>query len=44
VLTRKAFRQLGIDAPATKIRLLENLALGLSGMLRQANRELAALR
>ena len=44
VLTRDAFGQLGRDAPAIKIRLLENLALGLAGMLRQANRELAALK
>jgi CRP-like cAMP-binding protein len=44
VLTREAFDQLGRDAPAIKIRLLENLALGLAGMLRQANRELAALK
>ena len=44
VLTREAFGQLGVDAPAIKIRLLHNLALGLAGMLRQANRELAALR
>jgi glutaminase len=44
VLTRDAFVQLDLEAPAVKIRLLENLALGLTGMLRQANRELAALR
>jgi glutaminase len=44
VLTRDAFVQLDREAPAVKIRLLENLALGLTGMLRQANRELAVLR
>jgi CRP-like cAMP-binding protein len=44
VLTRDTFAQLDRDAPAIKIRLLENLALGLAGMLRQANRELAALK
>jgi CRP-like cAMP-binding protein len=44
VLTRKTFMQLDREAPAIKIRLQENLALGLTGMLRQANRELAALR
>lgn len=44
VLTREAFDRLGHEAPAVKIRLLENLALGLAGMLRQANRELAALK
>jgi hypothetical protein len=44
VLTRDTFAQLDRDAPAVKIRLLENLALGLTGMLRQANRELAALK
>ncbi len=44
VLTRGAFAQLDREAPAIKIRLLENLALGLTGMLRQANRELAVLR
>ena len=44
VLTREVFAQLDQDAPAIKIRLLENLALGLTGMLRQANRELSVLR
>jgi anti-anti-sigma regulatory factor len=44
VLTRDAFAQLDREAPATKIRLLENLAQGLTRMLRQANRELAALK
>jgi glutaminase len=44
VLTRDAFAQLDREAPAIKIRLLENLASGLTGMLRQANRELAVLR
>ena len=44
VLTRDAFGQLEREAPAIKIRLLENLALGLTGMLRQANRELAVLK
>jgi glutaminase len=44
VLTRDVFAQLGRDAPAIKIRLLENMAVGLTGMLRQANLELAALR
>ncbi len=44
VLTREAFDKLGREAPAIKIRLLENLALGLASMLRQANRELAALK
>jgi glutaminase len=44
VLTREAFAQLDREAPAIKIRLLENLALGLTGMLRQANRELAVLK
>jgi glutaminase len=44
VLTRDAFAQLDREAPAIKIRLLENLALGLTGMLRQANRELAVLK
>jgi glutaminase len=44
VLTRDTFARLDRDAPAIKIRLLENLALGLTGMLRQANRELAALK
>ena len=40
---REAFARLGREAPAIKIRLLENLGLGITGMLRQANRELAAL-
>ena len=44
VLTRETFAQLDREAPAIKIRLLENLALGLTGMLRQANRELAVLK
>ena len=44
VLTRDAFAQLDREAPAIKIRLLENLALGLTGMLRQANRELVVLK
>jgi glutaminase len=44
VLTREMFARLDRDAPAVKIRLLENLALGLTGMLRQANRELAVLK
>ena len=44
VLTRDAFAKLDREAPAIKIRLLENLALGLTGMLRQANRELAVLK
>ena len=44
VLTRETFAQLDRDAPAVKIRLLENLALGLTGILRQANRELAVLK
>ncbi len=44
VLTREAFAQLDREAPAIKIRLLHNLALGMTVMLRQANRELAVLR
>jgi CRP-like cAMP-binding protein len=44
VLTRDAFARLGSEAPAAKIRLLENLARGLTGLLRQANRELSVLK
>jgi glutaminase len=44
VLTRDAFAKLDRAAPAIKIRLLQNLSLGLTGMLRQANRELAVLK
>jgi hypothetical protein len=44
VLTRETFGLLERDAPAIKIRLLANLALGLTGLVRQADRELAALR
>jgi CRP-like cAMP-binding protein len=44
VLTRDAFERLHQEAPAIKIRLLENLALGMTEMLRQANRELSALK
>lgn len=44
VLTRHAFAQLDAEAPGIKIRLLENIARGLTGVLRQVGRELAALR
>ena len=44
MLTRAAFDQLGADAPHIKIRLLENIALGLAGAVRQISRELAALK
>jgi hypothetical protein len=44
VLTRDAFARLDAEAPSIKIRLLENLALRMTGMLRQANRELAVLK
>lgn len=44
VLTQEAFAALERDAPALKIRLLENLARGLTSFLRQADVELAALR
>ena len=44
VLTRQAFARLDREAPAVKIRLLENIARGLTGVLRQVGRELAALR
>jgi len=44
VLTREAFALLEHDAPTVKICLLENLALGMTEMLRQANRELAVLK
>ena len=44
VLTQDAFARLERDAPAIKIRLLENLARGLTAFLRQADTELAALR
>jgi CRP-like cAMP-binding protein len=44
VLTRDMFSQLDREAPAIKIRLLENLALGLTSMLRQANREIAVFK
>ncbi|MGH8617192.1 MAG: glutaminase A [Burkholderiales bacterium] len=43
-LTREAFAQLDFDAPGIKIRLLENLAVVMTGMMRQANRELAVLK
>ena len=43
-LARDDFARLDATAPKVKIRLLENLALGLTHLLRQANRELAALR
>ena len=44
VLTRQAFARLDRDAPAVKIRLLENIARGPTGVLRQVGREPAALR
>lgn len=44
VLTREAFAELGRAAPAIKIRLLENMARGLTGMIRQMGREMAALK
>ena len=44
VLSRAAFAQLGSDAPQIKIRLLENIALGLSSAVRHISRELAALK
>jgi len=44
VLTRDAFARLDAEAPSIKIRLLENIALRMTGMLRQANRELAVLK
>ena len=44
LLTRSAFMQLEIDAPAIKIRLMENIALGLTSTVRQLSRELAALK
>lgn len=44
VLSRAAFAQLGADAPQIKIRLLENIALGLTRSVRQVSRELAALK
>jgi hypothetical protein len=44
VLSQQAFARLERDAPALKIRLLENLARGLTSFLRQADVELATLR
>jgi len=44
ILTRQAFGQLERESPDIKIRLLENLALGLSSMVREANRELSVLK
>lgn len=44
VLTRVAFEELGAVAPVIKIRLLENMARGLTGMVRQMGREMAALK
>ena len=44
LLTRAAFTQLESDAPAIKIRLMENIALGLTSTVRQLSRELAALK
>ena len=44
VLTRAAFAHLDREAPAIKIRLLHNLAHGMTSMLRHLSRELAALK
>jgi glutaminase len=44
VLTREAFARLDAEAPATKIRLLQNLAQGMTAMVRSLSRELAALK
>ena len=44
VLAREDFDRLDERAPALKIGLLENMARGLTRLLRQADRELAALR
>ena len=44
VLTREAFTRLDLEAPVVKIRLLQNLAHGMSSMLRHLSRELAALK
>lgn len=43
VLPLEAFTELGEKHPQIKIRMLENLALGLSRKLRKANRELTVL-
>jgi len=43
VLARDDFDRLDAKAPALKIKLLENLALGLTRLLRHTNGELAAL-
>jgi glutaminase len=43
VLTLRDYEAIGATHPAIKIRLLENLALGLCRKLRKANREIAAL-
>ncbi len=44
VLTREAFACLDVEAPAIKIRLLQNLAHGMTSMVRHLSRELAALK
>ena len=44
VLSQQAFARLEVEAPAIKIRLLENIAKGLTSFLRQADAELAAVR
>jgi glutaminase len=43
LLSLEAFEQLGSSDPGIKIKLLENLSLGLCRKLRKANRELNAL-
>lgn len=44
VLSRSAFERMGAEAPRLQAHLLERLALGIASRLRQANRELAALK
>jgi hypothetical protein len=43
LLSLEALQTLDQNDPAIKIKLLANLALGLCGKLRKANRELAVL-
>lgn len=44
ILTRQAFEGLEATAPQLRYKLMETIALGLAGTVRQANRELALLK
>jgi glutaminase len=44
ILTRKAFEQLADSAPQLRYKIMESIAFGLAGTVRQINRDLALLK